>query len=97
MNAQQMPFWRGFRIGCESSSSPPEYRKSGRLVLRARSPRCEGDAHKKATSDEMASYLGLYVTRWQRWAAAGLTGITIELYGDVQNLNLTGPIQIEQW
>jgi hypothetical protein len=27
---------------------------------------------KKATSIEMASILGLYVRRWQRWAAAGL-------------------------
>ena len=32
---------------------------------------------KKATSTEMASTLGLYVTRWQRWAAAGLQGIRI--------------------
>ena len=38
---------------------------------------------KKATSNEMASTLGLYVKRWQRWAVAGLRGITIELYGDV--------------
>ncbi len=30
---------------------------------------------KKATSNEMASTLGLYVTRWQRCAAAGLQGI----------------------
>jgi hypothetical protein len=27
---------------------------------------------KKTTSDEMASVLGLYVKRWQRWVAAGL-------------------------
>jgi hypothetical protein len=27
---------------------------------------------KKATSHEMASTLGLYVKRWQRWATAGL-------------------------
>jgi RNA-directed DNA polymerase len=32
---------------------------------------------KKATSNEMASSLGLYVTRWQRWAVAGLQGIKI--------------------
>jgi RNA-directed DNA polymerase len=51
---------------------------------------------KKATSNEMASSLALYVTRWQRWAAAGLQGITIELYGDVQSLNLIDPIQIER-
>ena len=33
-------------------------------------------------------------TRWQRWAVAGLQCITIELYGDGQNPNLTGPFQI---
>ena len=38
---------------------------------------------KKATSNEMASTLGLYVTRWQRWAVAGLQGITFELYGEL--------------
>jgi hypothetical protein len=27
---------------------------------------------KKATSDEMASALGLYVKRWQRWIKAGI-------------------------
>jgi hypothetical protein len=31
---------------------------------------------KKATSIEMASVLGLYVKRWQRWAVAGLDNIT---------------------
>jgi hypothetical protein len=36
------------------------------------------DARKKATSNEMASTLGLYVTRWQRWAVAGLQGIAID-------------------
>jgi RNA-directed DNA polymerase len=35
---------------------------------------------KKATSDEMALALGLYVKRWQRWAAAGLQGIKIDVY-----------------
>jgi len=34
---------------------------------------------KKATSNEMASTLGLYVTRWQRWAVAGLPRIAIGL------------------
>jgi RNA-directed DNA polymerase len=34
---------------------------------------------KKATSDEMALALGQYVKRWQRWAVAGLAGITINL------------------
>jgi hypothetical protein len=32
---------------------------------------------KKATSSEMASVLGLYVKRRQRWAAAGLLGIKL--------------------
>jgi RNA-directed DNA polymerase len=35
---------------------------------------------KKATSIEMAFALGLYVKRWQRWAAAGLQGIKIGVY-----------------
>jgi hypothetical protein len=35
---------------------------------------------KKGTSDEMASVLGLYVKRWQRWAAAGLRGVNIGVY-----------------
>jgi RNA-directed DNA polymerase len=39
---------------------------------------------KKATSIEMALALGQYVKRWQRWAAAGLQGIKVELYADVQ-------------
>ena len=33
---------------------------------------------KKATSNEVASSLGLYVKRWQRWAAAGLWGSNID-------------------
>ena len=35
---------------------------------------------KKATSIEMASVLGLYVKRWQRWVAAGLQGIKIGVF-----------------
>jgi len=35
--------------------------------------------NKKTTSDEMALALGLYVKRWQRWAVAGLAGITLNL------------------
>jgi RNA-directed DNA polymerase len=35
---------------------------------------------KKATSIEMASVIGLYVTRWQRWVAAGLQGIKIDVF-----------------
>jgi hypothetical protein len=34
---------------------------------------------KKATSNEMASTLGLYVTRWRRWAVAGLQGLASHL------------------
>ena len=48
---------------------------------------------KKATSSEMASSLGLYVKRWQRWAAAGLQGIRLDVY--VRNLSQQVPIQIE--
>lgn len=36
---------------------------------------------KKATSNEMASTLGLYVKQWQRWAVAGLHGIAIDGLG----------------
>jgi len=35
---------------------------------------------KKAISIEMASVLGLYVKRWQRWVAAGLQGIKIGVF-----------------
>jgi RNA-directed DNA polymerase len=35
---------------------------------------------KKATSDEMALALGQYVKRWQRWVAAGLQGIKIDVF-----------------
>ena len=38
---------------------------------------------KNATSNEMASTLGLYVKRWQRWAVAGLQEISIELYSEM--------------
>jgi hypothetical protein len=34
---------------------------------------------KKATSIEMASVLGKYVKRWQRWVASGLQGFAINL------------------
>jgi hypothetical protein len=44
---------------------------------------------KKATSNEVALSLELYVKRWQRWCAAGLQGIKIdEVYVYGQNLNL---------
>jgi hypothetical protein len=39
---------------------------------------------KKATSIEMALALGLYVKRWQRWAAAGLQDIKIDVYEQTQ-------------
>jgi hypothetical protein len=37
---------------------------------------------KKAISIEMASVLGLYVKRWQRWVAVGLQGTAIEHAND---------------
>jgi RNA-directed DNA polymerase len=48
---------------------------------------------KKATSSEMASSLELYVTRWQRWAVAGLQGITIDGLGSSLGFALTEPDQ----
>ena len=51
---------------------------------------------KKATSNEMASTLGLYVTRWQRWAVAGLQGITIEGLGSNPGLTFTESDQPNQ-
>jgi RNA-directed DNA polymerase len=39
---------------------------------------------KKATSEEMALALGLYVKRWQRWAAAGLQGFKIDVYAQIR-------------
>jgi hypothetical protein len=49
---------------------------------------------KKTTSIEMATVLGLYVKRWQRWAAAGLQGIKIGVYGLIPILRV--PIRIVQ-
>jgi hypothetical protein len=37
----------------------------------------------------MASSLGLYVTRWQRWAVAGLHGIRIDGLGSNPGFALT--------
>ncbi len=51
---------------------------------------------KKATSNEMASTLGLYVKRWQRWAAAGLQGFTIEELGSNPGFTFTEPDQPDQ-
>ncbi|MFT6949604.1 MAG: RNA-directed DNA polymerase, partial [Paraglaciecola sp.] len=39
---------------------------------------------KKGTSVEMAIALGQYVKRWQRWVAAGLQGIKIGVYVQIQ-------------
>jgi hypothetical protein len=39
---------------------------------------------KKATSDEVALALGQYVKRWQRWVAAGLQGIMMDVYEHTQ-------------
>jgi hypothetical protein len=38
---------------------------------------------KKATSIEMATALGLYVKRWQRWVVAWLQGFKIDVYGQI--------------
>jgi hypothetical protein len=46
---------------------------------------------KKATSIEMASILGLYVKRWQRWVAAGLQGFKIDVYEQIRHQQF--PIQ----
>ena len=51
---------------------------------------------KKATSDEMASTLGLYVKRWQRWAVAGLQGITIDGLGSNPGFTSTEPEHSDQ-
>ena len=51
---------------------------------------------KKATSDEMASSLGLYVTRWQRWAVAGLQCITIDGLSSDSGFTFTEPDQSNQ-
>jgi hypothetical protein len=44
---------------------------------------------KKATLTEMATSLGLYVERWQRWAVAGLQGISIDGLGSFPSLSET--------
>jgi membrane-bound lytic murein transglycosylase len=44
----------------------------------------EQQKKKKATSEEMASILDCYVNRWQRWVAAGLQGIKIGVYEQIQ-------------
>ena len=51
---------------------------------------------KKATSDEMASTLGLYVKRSQRWAVAGLQGIKIDGLGSDPGFTFTEPHQANQ-
>jgi phage/plasmid-associated DNA primase len=50
---------------------------------------------KKTTSIEMASILGCYVNRWQRWVAEGLQGFKIVVY-DARNQYQQGLIQIER-
>jgi RNA-directed DNA polymerase len=54
----------------------------------------EQQKQKKATSEEMTFVLDCYVKRWQRWVAAGLQGITIDVYE--QNRCRRVPIQIER-
>jgi hypothetical protein len=51
---------------------------------------------KKATSTEMASTLGLYVRRWQRWAVAGLHGIKIDGLSSNPGFTFTEPDQPNQ-
>ncbi len=51
---------------------------------------------KKATSTEMASSLGLYVTRWQRWAVAGLQEARIDGLGSNLRFTFTEPYQSNQ-
>ncbi|MDC1287906.1 reverse transcriptase domain-containing protein [Gammaproteobacteria bacterium] len=51
---------------------------------------------KKATSKEMASTLGLYVNRWQRWAVAGLQGIKIDGLSSHLGLTSAEPDQSDQ-
>ncbi len=48
---------------------------------------------KKATSIEMASTLGLYVTRWQRWAVAGLREVRIDGLNSNLRFTFTEPDQ----
>ena len=54
----------------------------------------EQQKKRKATSEEAAFILDQYVKRWQRWAAAGLQGIKIDVYE--QNLDRLDLIQIAQ-
>jgi RNA-directed DNA polymerase len=51
-------------------------------------------SNKKATSDKMALALGQYVKRWQRWVAAVLQGIKIDVYEQIPHQQV--PIQIER-
>jgi hypothetical protein len=44
----------------------------------------EQQKKKKATSEEMASIQDCYVNRWQRWTAAGLQGIKIDVYEQIR-------------
>jgi hypothetical protein len=45
------------------------------------------------TPNEIPSSLGPVVTRWQRWATAGIAGIKIDVC-DAQNLDQRAPILI---
>jgi hypothetical protein len=48
---------------------------------------------KKATSIEMALALGLYVNRWQRWAAAGLQGFKIDVDEQIRHQQVLNQIE----
>jgi membrane-bound lytic murein transglycosylase len=54
----------------------------------------EQQKQKKATSEEMTFVLDRYVKRWQRWVAAGLQGIKIGVYEQIQYQR--APMQIGQ-
>jgi hypothetical protein len=54
----------------------------------------EQQKQKKATSEEIAFILDRYVNRWQRWAAAGLQGIKIDVYEQIRYQRVL--IQIER-
>lgn len=56
----------------------------------------EQQRKKKATSNEVASSLGLYVTRWRRWAVAGLQGTGINTTFPDQLDPLPSPVAYER-
>jgi membrane-bound lytic murein transglycosylase len=53
----------------------------------------EQQKQKKATSEEMTFILDRYVKRWQRWVAAGLQGIKIGVYEQIQYQQVLNQIE----